>query len=116
MSVRLHAGKIDKNCLPAPLVGSCAPLVQKERGQSWRTFADTIQRADLCAIFHCVQSKVNLRYWSLVVDGSHGAVDVLLGVGCLAIHPRRALSRAEECGQWCLLCPIVLDVTVAGAE
>ena len=43
------------------------------------TFANPLSRADLLAIFHCVQGKIYLGYGLLVLHSAGGDLEIILG-------------------------------------
>lgn len=60
----------------------------KARGKAYLTFTDSFQRADLSAILHRVQGKVNLRHWLLLMNRPNGIIDLLI-----LLHPVLIYSR-----------------------
>jgi hypothetical protein len=67
------------------------------------TFADSLHRADLGAIFHNMNAEVYLHWRLLVADGTNGVVDLLITalirvpmVGCAGIHISREAARGSE--------------------
>jgi hypothetical protein len=66
--------------LALPKVARGLELYMESCGELWRrhTFADTLQSAHLCAIFHGMQREVDFRERLLVLNGAHGPVEVIL--------------------------------------